>query len=986
MTDMKGDFIVESRENLTLAEKYLLELETHSDSDTLNALFRTVHSVKGAAGFFELKAIAQTAHIAETLLGLLREGKIGANAELIEYLLSAVDSIKEMIEDPDLGVGKDTRAIVARGEELLPGSPGLSVKPPPVGSTVKLSEDIKRLCREHLQKGKYLYVITIRQEDSQEPFANFVAQVVGVLESLGEILHRNPPENAIASNIIQVELLFRTVIAPDIFCMSMDCPPERIQSVTAELLTQEPLAAEPVQSFSSPALPSTPLPSNSTLQVMGVPEKRSGQSASSVATPTIRLGVDVLDRLLDHIGEVVLGRNQFLAHRQEDPEFASLSQSITKLHQFVIQTRMLPVGTLFERYTRTVRDLSSKLGKKVELHIEGEEIGLDRTILESLSDPLIHLIRNSIDHGIETAEERSAKGKPVVGNLYLRAVHESGQILIEVEDDGKGIDPSVLRVKLVEKGLLNSEEAQSRSDKEIIDFIFHPGFSTKDNATELSGRGVGMDVVKSNLEKIGCSVEVVSSINKGTLMSARIPLTMAVVNSSVISALIISISDFTLAIPQLAVNEVIRLSPQEQQQRIERVKGAEVFKLRDKIIPLVHLEDLLDIERTYYDPITQRVGNDKRAFIVADDPAQQNRRINSVIFIVLQYKQNFFGILVDKIDGTEEIVVKRLPSMLHKRSVFAGTTILGSGKVSLILDINGMVEKSRLDYLHKQSSIFFNKQSVQAELQKIVIFTNAENEYFGIPVNLLSEVDRFSVTELHQSGTREFIRRHNESIPLLRLEKVIDVSPLPPKSSYIVLIPSRVSYATGIVANKIIGTTELTENINTKESNIKGVMGSVYYKEKLVLLLDIFSLLQTNDPKRYKSDVGDDLASCRLLVVDDQLFFRQLVSQYFRAYGVKNIHIACDGQEALNFLYKNHDVVDVVVSDIEMPVMNGYQLVANIKSSPQLKSIPVMALTTLSGEDHVRKGMEAGFNAYEVKIDKENVVKSLSKLYCSRSK
>lgn len=953
---------------MALAEKYLLELESKSDADTLNALFRTVHSVKGAAGFFELKSIAQTAHVAETLLGKLRDGSIGVDNGLIEYLLASIDAIKDMIESPSLGVGTDTSALVARGESMLrqyAGNGGANKQGPPTAT--QASPDLSRY-KELILPGKFVYVIQLRANDSTQDFSAYCAETTAMLQTLGDIL-ATEMDNANAGQACR--LVFRTVIAPDIFMDSLSIPAQCIVPVPASV-AQAPPVPEAAKPNSAPS-PATPVHS---------PSQHPAPAKSVVTSaPTIRLGVDVLDKLLDHIGEVVLGRNQFSAFHQDDPEFLSLSQSITKLHQFVIQTRMQPIGSLFERYTRTVRDLSGKLGKKVELHMEGEDIGLDRTILESLSDPLTHMIRNSIDHGIETAEERSAKGKSVVGNLYLRAVHESGQILIEVEDDGKGIDPAMLRKKLVEKGLLGPAEAEQCSDKQIIDYIFHPGFSTKDSATELSGRGVGMDVVKSNLEKIGCSVEVISSINKGTLMSARIPLTMAVVNSSVISALIISIADFTLAIPQLAVNEVIRLTPQEQTQRIERVKGAEVFKLRDKIIPLIHLEDLLGIERSYFDPLSKRIGKDKRAYIVSEDADLQNRRNSSVIFIVLQFKQNFFGILVDKIDGTEEIVVKRLPNLLQSRSVFAGTTILGSGKVSLILDINGMVEKSQLDYAHKQDSMFFNRQHLQADKQKIVIFTNAENEYFGIPVNLLSEVDRVSMNELHHSGSREFIKRHNESIPILRLDRIIDVGPLPAKENYIVLIPSRVSYITGIIANRIVGTTELNEEINTKESNVKGVMGSVYYQGNMVLLLDIFSLLQTSDPKRYKNDIEDDLSSCRLLVVDDQLFFRQLVSQYFRAYGVKNIHIACDGQEALNYLYKHYENIDVVVSDIEMPVMNGYQLVANIKSSPQLQSIPVMALTTLSGEDNVRKGMEAGFDAYEVKIDKENVVRSLSKLY-----
>jgi two-component system, chemotaxis family, sensor kinase CheA len=857
-------FVPECKENLALAEKHLLDLESGADPDKLNALFRAVHSIKGAAGFLELSEMEKVSHCAESLMDDLRNQRRPISREIVDFLLQAVDRLSAMADQPALGKGESVQDVLAAYDELAGSATPSPAKP--------------------------------------------------------EV----PPEPA--------------PVAP------------------------LPAAAAPATSADKPsAIPA---------------------AASGSANPTIRIGVDVLDKLLNHVGEVVLGRNQFLNQAGHGEAFSGLSQSITKLHQFVIQTRMQPVGSLFDRYSRTVRDLSLKLGKKVDLHVEGSEIGLDRTVLEALADPLVHLVRNAVDHGIETPEERSAKGKSVVGNVHIRALHESGQILIEVEDDGRGIDPEVIRRKAVEKGILRAEAAAALGEKELIHLIFHPGFSTKDSATAVSGRGVGMDVVKSNLEGMGCSVEIVSKKDGGTVISARIPLTMAVVNSSVISALIINVHGHSLAIPQMAVSEIIRLTPDEQVRRIEKMKDVEVFKLRDKIIPLVHLEDLLEIPRTYYDPFSRRSGLDKREQIVSPDPAVNDRRKTSIVFIVLQYKQNFFGILVDRIGKTEEIVVKRLPALLAGRSVFAGTTILGNGEVSLILDVNGMVEKAGLDFLKKQDPQFlFGKRSVKEDRQRIVVFNNAEDEYFAIPVNLLSEVDRFMTSEIHRNGNREFIRRHGESIPLLRLDKALDVSPCPPRDSQIVLIPARVSYPTGIAANRIVATASLTEEINTKEANVNGILGSIFHDNKLVMLLDIFTLLHRSDPKRHKELLEADLSACRILVVDDQLFFRQLIAQYFRVYGVKSVHVAGDGQEALDYLYKNRHSVDVVVSDIEMPVMDGYQLVSNVKSTPALRDLPVMALTSLGGNRNVQKGLDAGFDAYEVKLDKENVLKSLTALY-----
>jgi two-component system chemotaxis sensor kinase CheA len=876
--DIINNFVTETKENLEIVEKKLLAIEQDSSFDTLNALFRAVHSVKGAAGFLEYKSIETLSHLAENVLGKIRDSQIGISDSIVTLLLQCNDRLKQMMETNDFGESSDTSDLVKQFSILL---------------------DVTQLN-------------STQQSDN--------------------IPHFNP--NPSSSDISSSETDIVSTKSTDQF---------------------------PGKEF-------------------GGSQKKHNQPSQS----TIRIGVRVLDELLNHIGEVVLGRNQIITKFAGDPSFSTLSQSITKLHQYVIQTRMQPIGTLFERYTRTVRDLSAKLNKKIDLHLEGNEIELDRTIIEALADPLVHLIRNALDHGIEVLEERSRSGKSIVGNIYLRALHESGQILIEVEDDGRGIDTNRVKAKAIEKGIINQEKSEQITEKELIELIFHPGFSTNDNVTEISGRGVGMDVVKSNLEKLGCMVEIMSRKGKGTIVSARIPLTLAIVNSSVISAIIISIGNYTLAIPQLAVNEIIRLSPDEQQKRIERIKGQEVFKLRDKIIPLVHLEDLLNIPRTYFDPIKNTFGKDKREYITTDDKEIRDRRKQCAIFIVLQYKQNFFGVLVDHIQGTEEIVVKRMPMLLKNRKVFAGSTILGNGTVALILDINGMVEIANLDFFKKQESshVQFNKKIIKEDSQKIVIFNNAINEYFALPVNLLSEVDRFSVSEVHRSGPREFIHRHGESVPLLRLEKQLNVSPIESnKKSYTVIIPSRVKYPTGIICNRIITTSLLTEAINTKEADGKGVMGTLFIDNKLIMLLDIYTLLQHSDPERYKDIVEENVQSVRLLIVEDQLFFRQLVSQYFKNYGIKNIHVACNGEEALDFLYKNTSLIDIVISDIEMPVMDGYQLVASIKSNPQFSHIPVMALTTLGSHENIQKGMEAGFDAYEIKIDKDKVLKSLCSLY-----
>jgi two-component system chemotaxis sensor kinase CheA len=986
--DLLKDFLAESLENIEHAEQGLLALEQEGDSSGIHDIFRAVHSIKGAAGFFKLENIEKVAHLSESILGRLRDGIMSAEADVISVLLRSVDVLHSMLKSGDFGSGFNTKELLESLECFAMRDTCQSIVSVKNDESIFFTVQMVQEALKHHAADKFLYAVHISVLEIKDCRAgDFQKRIIDTLDGVGHIVCQFGDFTLLENEQKPVILFIESVLDNTIFIPMLQLSEKSVvifDKMLKTLLAQVDTA--PGKQVKTGAGRQTVPP-------------QAESSVKESAQQSIRISVSVLDELLELIGEVVLGRNQFLNKYQSEKYFKSLSQSITKLHQHVIQTRMQPIGVLFSKYKRTVRDLSTQLEKKIELHIEGEEIELDRTIIEALSDPLTHLVRNSIDHGIEGPNDRTSANKSIFGNIHLRAYHESGQILIEVEDDGKGLDNELIKQKAVEKGLLNEAEAQVLSEREITNLIFLPGFSTKDQATAISGRGVGMDVVKTNLEKIGCVIEVNSQKGKGTQFSARIPLTQAIVNSSVISGLIIKIGKYTLAIPQLAVNEIIKLSPSEQVERIDRVNGQEVFKLRDRIIPLVHLEDVLGIERTYIDKSNGAWGIDRRTSLVpeiteGDDPEKVrsivNRRKSNVIFIVLHFKQNFFGILVDQIAGTEEIVVKRPPKLVKHRRVFAGATILGNGEVSFILDINGMVEKSGLNFGKKQVSNYSNftrsRKEIQ-EKQKFVVFTYAPEEYFAVPVNLLSEVDRFNKSEIRNVGTREFIQRHGESIPLLRLEKYLDISPISDnRESLTVIIPSRVKYPTGIIAGNIIANIDLSEDINTKEASENGVMGTFFLDDKLITIIDIFTLLQKSDPVKYKAEVDDGIEKCRILFAEDQLFFRQLVTQYFKSYGIRSVTTAKNGDEALRLLLGNPEKFDIVVSDIEMPVMDGYEFVSNIRSDPRLSGIPVMALTTLSSDENIRKGLEIGFDAYEIKLDKEKVITRVNELYHYRNK
>jgi len=998
--DILQEFITESIENLQQAESQLLSIESGENPESIHIIFRAIHSVKGGAGFFELGKIELLSHEMEAVLDKIRSNEMYITQETISVLLQGVDALGDMLEAEDHGQSVETGSIVDQLKSFLQvqatQSPSSAAPPQPLQKATALAPSPKQ----------YHWHLILRADDPdierihQRLFAYPNVVCHSALPLDGKEQFKDSVVYKIYSEV-DLEMVAKLLEVPFEFFVPVHPQPAKEHIPASPPPAPCHAAQNTANSPSSQKKGSRASVSSSkkTSDIRSI-QKKSKPVDSREARKSIRLDVSVLDTLLELVGEVVLSRNQFITRFENDPAFKGLSKSITKLHQHVIHTRMQPIGTIFDKYTRIVRDLAQKLGKKIDLHIEGGDIELDRTVLEALADPLTHLVRNAADNGIETPDVRSENGKSVMGNIYLRAHHESGQILIEVEDDGKGIDPEVLLDKAIEKGIVQAEEAAQMSGQEIVQLIFHPGFSTKEQTSEISGRGVGMDVVKNNLEKMGCIVEFSSTPGRGSILSARIQLTQAIVNSSVISALIIRINDYRLSIPQIAVNEIIRINREDFGTRIETINGQEVFKLRDQIIPLVHLEDLLDIQRTFYNPRTGSYQPDRRQSISGEAQVQhqdqttseqmKERRHTSLIFIVLKFKHNYFGILVDQIIGTEEIVVKRLPKLLKNRTVFAGGTILGNGDVALILDIKGMVQKAGLVFdTEKEVTLnsYIYRRRMKEDTQKLVIFSNAQDEYFAIPVNLLSEVDRFHNSEIKHVGDREFIKRHGRSLPLLRLEKLLKVSPIASsQQTCIVLVPSRVSYEMGIVASKIITTIDLTENLNTKEADEVGIMATFFYDDKLITLLDIYTLIHGSDPERYKNIIKDNIDDCRILVAEDQVFFRQLVAQYFKSYGVSKVTVVNDGQEALEELQARHSLYDVIVSDIEMPNMNGYELVASVKADPKLSKIPIMALTSLSGEKNVQKGMEAGFDKYEIKIDKERVVTAVAELYHAKMK
>ncbi len=562
-------------------------------------------------------------------------------------------------------------------------------------------------------------------------------------------------------------------------------------------------------------------------------------NAPSAADSAIRVNVDQLDKLMNLVGELVLARNQIVQHcgPAQDHGLLAASQRLnlitTELQEGVMKTRMQPIGNIWAKFPRVVRDVAGELGKEVQLVMEGNQTELDRTIIEAIKDPLTHIVRNAIDHGIEGPAERRAAGKPDTGMLILRAFHEGGQVNIEIMDDGRGVNIVRVKQKAIERGLVSVEQAGRLSDREALNLIFLPGFSTAEKVTNVSGRGVGMDVVKTNIEKIGGAVDVVSDSGRGSTVKIKIPLTLAI-----IPALIVTSGGERFAIPQVSLLELVRLEDDQKRKGIELLCGTPVYRLRGRLLPLCYLNQQLKLV-----PAT--------AGQLAADLAQAD----AVNMVVLQADGRQFGLVVDQINDTEEIVVKPLGKQLKGIACFAGATIMGDGRVALILDVLGLAQHANIvsEVRDRAQPDKARTDQTVGDRQTLLLFDAGASTRMAIPLSMVARLEEFPRKSLERSGEQEVIQYRGQIIPLIRVaDHIARVGILPEDLSdpMQVVIYAENGRSVGLVVGRI---DDIVEEVITvkRESSGRGTLGSVVIKEKVTDLLDVSAIIRAADPAFY---------------------------------------------------------------------------------------------------------------------------------------
>lgn len=760
-----------------------------------------------------------------------------------------------------------------------------------------------------------------------------------------------------------------------------------LQRIVAGLLAEEaphPAAQAAAAAAAHPrhaATPTTPLrvsqgTTEDTAAYHAPQPERDAAEASDGSSPattavvahgesSIRVTVHVLDRLMNLAGELVLARNQLMQtvsrgdHGDWSSVAARINQVTSDLQETIMRTRLQPVGTVFGRFPRVVRDLSNTLAKQCQLTIAGQEVELDKSILEAIGDPLTHLIRNSIDHGIESPAVRSQQGKPAVGTVALRAFHQAGKVGIQIVDDGRGIDAERLKEKAISKGILSAEQARGMSTREALQLIFRPGFSTAEQVTEVSGRGVGMDVVKTNIERLGGTVAIDTELGRGTTIHVTLPLTLAIIPS-----LLVRCAEQRYAIPQTSIRELVRLKASEVATRIERVKQAEVLRLRGTLLPLVRLGTVLNL--------TGR----------AEASAPQ-RAVN---IIVVEAGPLRYGLIVDSLSDSQEIVVKPLGRHVQACTCLTGATILGDGKVALILDIAGIASHASLAAANAEATAEATAHDLDAECHSLLLFSNHPTEHFGIPMELVARLERVPHDRIDSVGGQQVLQYRGGTLPLLSLEPHLRCQPRLEASRVYVVVYTTAGREVGLLVPHLLDIRQVPTYFDAVTFREPGVAGSFVCEQRTVRLLDLHELTRKAHPEWFDappSPLSPDQSAPRILVVEDSDFFRKQLVTFFEAEGYQ-VEGCEDGRQAWGTLQQPESRFDLVVTDIEMPNMNGWELTRQIRADARLAELPIVAVTSLAAEEDMRHGQQVGVTEHHVKLDRERLTASVARLLGAR--
>jgi two-component system chemotaxis sensor kinase CheA len=1045
--------------------------------EIINTIFRAIHSIKGGFGFYGLKNIQRLSHAMESVLMQVRDGKMAITPAMTDALLAGVDKLRTMLDDVKASETCPIEAdcnrllqLLQDGELPAPGAEKSGQPVPAADSVDRFGLTAEQICGR-MRNGQHLYHLTVHCPADLGGRNRNGAQLLTSLAEIGDIIAADPPQADIAALTGEEEqpatltTLYATVLDHDFLASTIGIPGS--QCVTATITAhgkpaQESSAGLPPESGEAAALRKTKkqekvetirvkvsllnnlmalagelvlgrnqmkqalnrkissaLSSTASLKRFeaGLANSRKVLHSSLQSDPRLKDENKKNDRLLASVdrelGQILSNFRYSLGFNLIDmPGISGLMQNVdlvtSKLQNTIMNTRMQPIDAVFSKFPRIIRDMAKKLGKEIQLTVEGSEVELDKSVIETLGDPLTHLIRNCADHGIEPPETRIAAGKTSFGKILLRAHHEAGMVNIDIIDDGAGLDVERIVEKAISTGCITREEAAILTEQEAMALILTPGLSTAKVVSDVSGRGVGMDVVRTNIEKLGGEVVIDSTPGKGTRINLKLPLTLAIIPSLIISA-----GGRTFAVPQVNMEELVRIRARDIDAKIEEIQHKPVLRLRNKLLPLIRLDETLGMERTFVD--SQGVRRpDKRQGILdrrgssagngEENPAETEKELpddrrqvstrrvrsaNALNILVLKLGTDRYGLIVERLFDNEEIVVKPLSSYFSNCPCYCGATIMGDGRVAMILDAAGLAEAAGLrfaDTLKKEGALQAERyqRETMREAQSLLLFRNGTSELFAVNLAMVARIEKIHASSIRQIGDLEYITHEGSSMRIIHLHHFLPVqAPAATPETFYVIIPKLVTDPMGIVASRIVDIIATSEEINRKTIRGPGIIGSLLLAEGLIVVLNIYSLFEAADPDRAKAEIAHvNLRGLRVLLAEDTGFFRTVIHNYLESVGCE-VAVATDGLEAWEMLGQGD--YDLLVTDIVMPGLDGIELTERVRDAAAFRHMPVIALTSLMGESDRARIMAAGVDAYETKLDREHLLQTIGEVMSARS-
>lgn len=900
MDDLLRDFVVETSEHLETVDAELVKFERDPNNGaTLALIFRLVHTIKGTCGFLGLPRLERLAHAAEDVISQFRDGK-PVTAQAVTMILKTIDRIKGIVFE-----------LEQSGTE-------------PDGDDEDLIAVLKALAKEEPAAKPAPAAPSLPQKSSAPPIP---VDTTGTLAF--QVLERPLKDDEVTLD--DLERAFRDAPGPD--------PVEFNEPAPIADVAPAPVAA-------APAAPGA-IATAAAARI----EHEGGDTeahANSVSKQTVRVAVGTLDRLMTMVSELVLTRNQLLeiARQRDDSEFKSplqrLSHITAELQDGVMQTRMQPIGTAWTKLARVVRDVSSELGKKIELIQTGAETEIDRQLLEMIRDPLLHMVRNAADHGLEMPDERVALGKPATGTIHLRAAQESGYIICEVSDDGRGIDVNRVKAKAIANGLTTEADVSRMTEEQILRFVMEPGFSTAAKITNISGRGVGLDVVRSHVEQVGGSVDLRSRAGKGLAVTIKLPLTLAIA-----SALIVEAAGQRFAIPQIAVAELVR-TQNDGDVRIEKLNGQSTLRLRQRLLPVVDVAQVLDLPREI-------------------NAAEQD----NCLVVVCHVGGTRFGIVVDAIHQTEEIVVKPISSKLRHMSVYSGATILGDGSVILILEPAG-IARNILENGSRES-VAQNDNDLSADLQAsgerslLLLFkAGGGGGLKAIPLSFIGRLEEFERAKIEDAGGKAVTQYRGKLMPILGYG---GMDGLEPESRQPVLVFHQEDREIGMAVDEIVDVVEAAFTIDTTHAT-PGTVGAAIIEGKAVDIIDVSELVA---PEHAQQAQAGPVAGPDVLVVESSEFFRALFAPLLQNAGY-TINVVPSLAAARHAMAKGKP--GVIVLDLDQPGEEAFNFVKEL-ADEMARPPGVVGAVTRGGPRVIQKAKTSGLHDLVGKFDRQGLLAAI---------